>query len=118
MSRNGRRDRGGARPDRLHRVRQVAVRAHGRDVRPARDVRAAQARVEHGRLQTRVRAHEKHEVGILHAHQVAGDESRGHVHLRELVREHVAVVVVSSHAKVPLSPLDQFHRRGVGKEVD
>ena len=36
-------------------------------------------------------------VGI-HAHEVGGDEPGGHVHLRQLVGEDVAVVVVRRHA--------------------
>ena len=49
--------------------------------------------------------------------EVGGDETGGFVHLRQLVGQDVAVVVVRSHAKVPLGPLDQFHRRGVGEEM-
>ena len=37
----------------------------------------------------------------------------GHVHLRELVREHVAVVVVRGHAEAPVRPDHQLHGGGV-----
>mmetsp|Transcript_67855 Transcript_67855/g.174889 ORF Transcript_67855/g.174889 Transcript_67855/m.174889 type:complete len:524 (+) Transcript_67855:173-1744(+) len=51
------------------------------------------------------------------AHQVGGDEARAAVHLRHLVGEHVAVVVVARHAKAATSPADDLHRGGVTDQV-
>mmetsp|Transcript_5397 Transcript_5397/g.13135 ORF Transcript_5397/g.13135 Transcript_5397/m.13135 type:complete len:427 (-) Transcript_5397:310-1590(-) len=49
--------------------------------------------------------------------EVAGDEARRPVHLRDLVREHVAVVVVSRHPEAAVRPSDDLHRRRVADEV-
>mmetsp|Transcript_107067 Transcript_107067/g.345457 ORF Transcript_107067/g.345457 Transcript_107067/m.345457 type:complete len:288 (+) Transcript_107067:735-1598(+) len=51
------------------------------------------------------------------AHEVGGDEARAPVHLRDLVRKHVAVVVVARHAEAAARPPDDLHRRGVADEV-
>eukprot|EP00961_Rhodomonas_salina_P028190 380896-Rhodomonas_salina.2 len=52
----------------------------------------------------------------------APDQHRGHegrpaVQLRDLVGEHVAVIVVSDHPEASVAPADGLHRRGVREEV-
>jgi hypothetical protein len=59
----------GGQAKRLHGVGEVRVRPNRRHVRSARDVGAAEAGVEHGSLGARVRTHEEHQVGILHARE-------------------------------------------------
>mmetsp|Transcript_68016 Transcript_68016/g.190489 ORF Transcript_68016/g.190489 Transcript_68016/m.190489 type:complete len:387 (+) Transcript_68016:705-1865(+) len=51
------------------------------------------------------------------ADEVGGDEPRAPVHLRHLVREHVAVVVVASHAEAAARPADDLHGGGVADQV-
>jgi hypothetical protein len=45
-----------------------------------------------------------HDAVVALANEVGGDETRGAVHLGDLVREHVTVVVVSSHAEASTGP--------------
>mmetsp|Transcript_36594 Transcript_36594/g.92741 ORF Transcript_36594/g.92741 Transcript_36594/m.92741 type:complete len:371 (-) Transcript_36594:54-1166(-) len=51
------------------------------------------------------------------ADQVGGDEARAAVHLRDLVGEHVAVVVVRRHAEAAIGPPDDLHRGRVRDQV-
>mmetsp|Transcript_74998 Transcript_74998/g.242572 ORF Transcript_74998/g.242572 Transcript_74998/m.242572 type:complete len:526 (-) Transcript_74998:42-1619(-) len=55
-------------------------------------------------------------VGAL-ADQIRGDEAGAAVHLRDLVREHVAIVVVASHAKAAAGPTDDLHGGSVADQV-
>mmetsp|Transcript_49263 Transcript_49263/g.145456 ORF Transcript_49263/g.145456 Transcript_49263/m.145456 type:complete len:588 (-) Transcript_49263:34-1797(-) len=51
------------------------------------------------------------------ADEVGGDEAGAAVHLRDLVREHVAVVIVARHAEAASGPADDLHRGGVTDQV-
>mmetsp|Transcript_62319 Transcript_62319/g.140416 ORF Transcript_62319/g.140416 Transcript_62319/m.140416 type:complete len:342 (+) Transcript_62319:660-1685(+) len=51
------------------------------------------------------------------AHQIGCDKAWAAVHLRNLVRQHVAIVVVARHPKAAAGPPDDLHRRGVADEV-
>mmetsp|Transcript_5777 Transcript_5777/g.7810 ORF Transcript_5777/g.7810 Transcript_5777/m.7810 type:complete len:269 (+) Transcript_5777:589-1395(+) len=49
--------------------------------------------------------------------QVGGHEAGGTMHLCDLIREHVAIIVVRGHAKAPACPSHNLHGGGVGNEV-
>mmetsp|Transcript_25493 Transcript_25493/g.69014 ORF Transcript_25493/g.69014 Transcript_25493/m.69014 type:complete len:502 (-) Transcript_25493:32-1537(-) len=51
------------------------------------------------------------------ADEVGGDEARGAVDLRHLIREHVAIVVVRGHAEAAVRPSDDLHGGRIGDEV-
>mmetsp|Transcript_44335 Transcript_44335/g.106524 ORF Transcript_44335/g.106524 Transcript_44335/m.106524 type:complete len:561 (-) Transcript_44335:17-1699(-) len=51
------------------------------------------------------------------ADEVGGDEAGAAVHLRDLVGEHVAVIVVRRHAEAAIGPPDDLHRCRVGDQM-
>jgi len=58
-----------------------------------------------------------HRSVLVLAGQVGRNESRGSVNLRNLVRQHVPVVVVSAHPKVSARPPNDLHRRSIADQV-
>mmetsp|Transcript_53050 Transcript_53050/g.119040 ORF Transcript_53050/g.119040 Transcript_53050/m.119040 type:complete len:380 (+) Transcript_53050:628-1767(+) len=49
--------------------------------------------------------------------QIRGDETRTPVHLRHLVSQHVAIVVVCGHTEATIRPADNLHGGRVGDQV-
>ena len=51
------------------------------------------------------------------ANEIRGNEARGAVDLRNLVSEHVSIVIVGSHAKATLTPPHNLHGCSIGDDV-
>lgn len=58
-----------------------------------------------------------HDTILALADKIGGDETRRSVHLRDLVGEHVTVVVVRDHAEASLGPTNDLHGGGIRDQV-